>query len=264
MHFRRICCIIIECNKNDHIGDGFDMMRLDKLISTAANVSRQEARRLILSGAVSVDGRAVTQPEHKVDETRSAVTLSGSPLQYRRYRYFMLHKPAGVVTATEDRAQQTVLDLFPEELRRLNLVPAGRLDKDTTGLLLLTNDGDFVHRVISPRHHVPKVYLAETDGMPRPDAVAAFAAGLTLADGTRCLPALLEPLPEQGLCRVTVREGKYHQVKRMLAACGAPVLRLHRESIGALALDKSLKPGAFLELSEAEAQRVFLDNMPHN
>lgn len=240
------------------------MMRLDKLISTAANVSRQEARRLILSGAVSVDGRTVTQPEHKVDETRSAVTLSGSPLQYRRYRYFMLHKPAGVVTATEDRAQQTVLDLFPEELRRLDLVPAGRLDKDTTGLLLLTNDGDFVHRVISPRHQVPKVYYARTDGMPTAQDVRRFSEGLTLADGTQCLPAVLTLLPEDGACRVMIREGKYHQVKRMLAACGTPVLSLHRESIGALALDNLLKPGEFRPLTDAELEAVFTDAMPQN
>lgn len=240
------------------------MIRLDKLISNVGNVSRQEARRRILSGAVTVDGETVTQTDRKIDETTAVVTLDGVALRYRKYRYFMLHKPAGYVTATTDRAQKTVLDLFPPELRRLDLVPAGRLDKDTTGLLILTNDGDYVHRVISPRHHVPKVYFAETDGMPTEADVRRFAAGMTLADGTACLPAVLELLPEQGGCRVTIHEGKYHQVKRMLAACGTPVRTLHRESIGALALDKLLNPGAFRELTDAEIQAVFLDALPQN
>ena len=141
------------------------MMRLDKLVSAVGNVSRQEARKRILQGAVTVDGETVTQIDRKVDEN-AAVTLDGTPLRYQKYFYFMLNKPAGVLTATEDRDQETVLDLFPPELRRLRLVPAGRLDKDTTGLLLVTNDGDFVHRVISPRHHVPKVYYARTEGLP--------------------------------------------------------------------------------------------------
>ena len=239
-------------------------MRLDKLVSLAGGVSRQEARRLIASGAVAVDGETVTQPDRKVDETAAAVTRSGAPLRWQRYRYFMMDKPAGVLTATTDRDQQTVLDLLPEELRRLKLVPAGRLDKDTTGLLILTNDGDYVHRVISPRHHVRKVYYAETEGMPTEDDVRRFSAGMTLADGTVCLPALLELLPERGACRVTLREGKYHQVKRMLAACGTPVRTLRRMSIGALFLDNMLRPGGYRELTEAEAQAVFLDAEPQN
>lgn len=235
------------------------MIRLDKLVSTALNVSRQEARKRILSGAVTVDGETVTEIDRRVDEAAVSVYLDGAALTFRKYRYYMMHKPAGVLTATTDRDQKTVLDLLPEELRRLKLVPAGRLDKDTTGLLLLTNDGDYVHRVISPRHHVPKVYYAETDGMPTEADVARFAEGLTLGDGTKCLPARLQLLPEQGACRVTVREGKYHMVRRMLASCGTPVVRLHRESIGALRLDNLLIPGAFRELSNAEAQSVFLD-----
>ena len=239
------------------------MMRLDKLVSAVGNVSRQEARKRILQGAVTVDGETVTQIDRKVDEN-AAVTLDGTPLRYQKYFYFMLNKPAGVLTATEDRDQETVLDLFPPELRRLKLVPAGRLDKDTTGLLLVTNDGDFVHRVISPRHHVPKVYYARTEGLPTAQDVRRFSEGLTLADGTRCLPAQLTVLPEEGACRVMIREGKYHQVKRMLAACGTPVLSLHRESIGALALDNLLKPGQFRPLTEGEQNAVFTDAMPQN
>ena len=240
------------------------MIRLDKLVSAAGGVSRQEARKRILSGAVTVDGAVVTQIDFKIDEQRSAVAMSGSALTYRQYRYFMMDKPAGVLTATTDRDQRTVLDLLPEELRRLKLVPAGRLDKDTTGLLLLTNDGDYVHRVISPRHNVPKVYYAETDGMPNEADVRRFAEGVTLSDGTKCLPARLELLPDRAACRVTVREGKYHLVRRMLASCGTPVVTLRRLSIGSLHLDKMLKPGDFRELSDAEVQAVFLDGAPQN
>lgn len=239
-------------------------MRLDKLVSNVGNVSRQEARKRILAGAVTVDGEVVTEIDRKVDEHAALVCLDGERLTYRQFRYFMMDKPAGVLTATTDRDQKTVLDLLPEDLRRLKLVPAGRLDKDTTGLLLLTNDGDYVHRVISPRHHVPKVYYAETEGLPTEADIARFAGGLTLGDGTKCLPARLEILPEQGACRVTVREGKYHMVRRMLAACGTPVVTLRRLSIGALHLDNLLRPGGFRELSDAEVQAVFMDAMPQN
>ena len=172
-------------------------------------------------------------------------------------QYYMLHKPSGVLTATSDRSQPTVLDLFPPELQRFGLVPAGRLDKDTTGLLLITDDGDYVHRVITPKKHVPKVYFARTDGMPTSADAERFAQGVVLGDGTQCLPARLECLPEQGGCRVTVYEGKYHMVKRMLAGCGTPVLQLHRLSIGALTLDPALPPGAYRELSAEEAMLVF-------
>ena len=158
---------------------------------------------------------------------------------------------------TADRSQPTVLDLFPPELRRFGLVPAGRLDKDTTGLLLVTDDGDYVHRVITPKKHVPKVYFARTDGQPTDADAERFAQGVVLGDGTQCLPARLERLPEQGGCRVTVYEGKYHMVKRMLAGCGTPVLQLHRLSIGALTLDPALSPGAYRELSPDEAMLVF-------
>lgn len=240
------------------------MMRLDKLVANIGGVPRQEARRLIQSGAVTVDGQTVTQIDRKVDENAAAVTLSGAPLTYQKYRYFMMDKPAGVLTATTDRDQKTVLDLLPETLQRLKLVPAGRLDKDTTGLLLLTNDGDFVHRVISPRHHVPKVYFAETDGRPTEADVRRFAEGMTLSDGTHCLPARLELLPDRNACRVTIREGKYHQVKRMLAACGTPVVTLRRLSVGGLLLDKMLSPGGYRELTPEEREAVFMDKMPEN
>ena len=232
------------------------MVRLDKYLSDAGVCSRSDARKLIRAGRVTVDGAAVTRPEAKID-TDAQVAADGVPVVWAQERYYMLYKPAGVITATEDAQQETVLDLFPAELRK-GLAPAGRLDKDTTGLLLLSTDGDWIHRIISPKKLVPKVYLAGTEGTPTEEDVRRLAEGITLGDGTKCLPARLEILSE-GQCRVTVFEGKYHLVRRMLAACGKPVLTLHRASIGALSLCKSLKPGDFRPLSEAEIQAVFLN-----
>ena len=169
----------------------------------------------------------------------------------------MLHKPAGCLTATEDRRQETVLDLLPPELRRRALSPVGRLDKDTEGLLLLTNDGQLAHRLRSPKSHVDKVYYARVDGAREPGDIAAFAAGMTLGDGLECLPAGLEILsPTEAL--VTLREGKFHQVKRMLAARGKPVLYLKRLSMGRLRLDPALAPGAWRMLTEEERSALNL------
>lgn len=164
----------------------------------------------------------------------------------------MLHKPAGVLSATEDRSQPTVLDLLPPEMKRRGLFPVGRLDKDTTGLLLLTDDGPLAHGLLSPKKHVDKVYLARVDGQVDGADAAALAAGLTLGDGTVCLPAGLEPLGDGSTCLVTLQEGKYHQVKRMLAARGKPVLTLHRLRMGPLTLDEGLKPGKWRFLTPRE------------
>ena len=180
-----------------------------------------------------------------------------SPLPLRRYTYVLLHKPAGVLTATEDRRQPTVLELLPPELRRIDLAPVGRLDKDTEGLLLLTNDGELTHRLLSPRYHVDKRYLARVDGDLSPADVSAFAAGMTLPDGLVCLPAGLELLPQPCTCIVTLREGKFHQVKRMLAACGAPVLYLKRLSMGPLTLPDDLPPGAYRLLTDEEISALY-------
>ena len=177
--------------------------------------------------------------------------LDGIKIEYAKYHYYMLNKPAGVLSATDDGRQKTVLDLVTPEMRKMGLFPVGRLDKDTTGLLLLTNDGDFAHRVISPKSGIVKVYHARTE-VPVDEAdVAAFAEGLTLGDGTKCLPAGLKPLTD-GSCLVEVMEGKYHQVKRMLASRGKPVTELKRLSIGGLKLDESLLPGDFRALEQNE------------
>ena len=235
------------------------LLRVDKYLADLGVASRKELRELIRSGRVSVDGAVCRMPEQKIDPDTQAVSLDGEPLRYRSFRYFMMDKPAGVVTATEDRSQRTVLDLLPEDLRRLDLFPVGRLDKDTSGLLLLTNDGDFAHRVISPKSCVEKRYYASIDGEVKDTDIAAFAEGLTLRDGTRCLPAGLQDLGP-GRCLVTVTEGKYHQVKRMLAARGKPVTSLRRLAIGALELDESMEPGGLRELQETDLCKLFRAN----
>ncbi|MEE0416372.1 MAG: 16S rRNA pseudouridine(516) synthase, partial [Oscillospiraceae bacterium] len=180
----------------------------------------------------------------------------GHPIAYQEYHYLMLHKPAGCVTATEDRRDKTVMDYLPDNLRR-GLSPVGRLDKDTEGLLLLTNDGLLAHRLLAPRSHVDKVYYARVEGALEPADAAAFAAGMTLGDGLECLPAGLEIL-SPGECLVTLREGKFHQVKRMLAARGKPVTYLKRLSMGPLRLDPELAPGAFRMLT-AEEKKALAD-----
>ena len=230
-------------------------IRLDRLLSELGVATRSELRQIIRRGRVSVDGIGITAPEYKVDTEHSRICLDGQVLRLQRFRYFMMDKPEGVLSVTEDRRQATVLELLPPELRRLGLFPVGRLDKDTSGLLLLTNDGDFAHRVISPRSGVEKRYRAEVDGVPDESDVLAFAQGLVLADGTRCLPAKLE-ITGQSVCFVTVMEGKYHQVKRMLAARGKPVLHLRRLSVGTLELAESLGPGGIQELAQEDLCKV--------
>ncbi len=231
-------------------------LRLDKLICDMGAASRKEAKSLIRFGRVLVNGAAAA-PETKVDADKDSVTLDGAPVIYKKYRYFMLNKPIGLVTATEDKKQKTVLDLFPPELRKLELFPVGRLDKDTGGLLLITNDGDFAHRVISPKSEVWKQYYAVVEGIPDENDARAFAGGITLADGTRCLPARLELLGGSA-CHVFVMEGKYHQVRRMLASRGKPVTELRRVRIGGLPLDDDLPEGDFRELDENELCKVFI------
>lgn len=235
------------------------MERIDKLLSSTGRWSRREVKDLMRQGRVRLDGRPVSRPEEKADPASACLTVDGDRVDCSPYVYIMLHKPAGLLSATEDRDQPTVLDLLPPALRRRGLFPVGRLDKDTTGLLLLTDDGPLAHGLLSPRKHVDKVYLARVDGVVVSEDIEALAAGLTLADGTRCLPAGLKPLADGRSCLVTLREGKYHQVKRMLAARGKPVRALHRLSMGPLTLDGELKPGKwrFLTLQErTELQRL--------
>lgn len=233
------------------------MERLDKIISATGKKSRREVREMVRQGRVLVDGKPAPAADMKVDPQTAVILLDGEPLGYEKFTYVMLHKPAGVLTATEDRRQETVLDLLPPELRRRALSPVGRLDKDTEGLLLLTNDGQLAHRLLSPKSHVDKVYYARVDGALEPGDIAAFAAGMTLGDGLECLPAGLEIL-STAEALVTLREGKFHQVKRMLAARGKPVLYLKRLSMGRLRLDPALAPGAWRMLTEEERSALNL------
>lgn len=232
------------------------MERLDKLLAGTGKWSRREVKALVRQGLVRVDGRLAASAEDKLDPAAAIITVAGETVALHRFTYVMLHKPAGVLTATEDRKQPTVLDLLPPELRRIGLAPVGRLDKDTEGLLLLTNDGELAHRLLSPKYHVDKRYLARVDGELSAADAEAFARGMTLGDGLECLPAGLEVLPDR-VCIVTLREGKFHQVKRMLAARGAPVLYLKRLSMGPLTLDDSLAAGAYRLLRAEEILALY-------
>lgn len=232
------------------------MERLDKLLAGTGKWSRREVKALVRQGLVRVDGRLAASAEDKLDPAVAVVTVAGETVALHRFTYVLLHKPAGVLTATEDRKQPTVLDLLPPELRRIGLAPVGRLDKDTEGLLLLTNDGELAHRLLSPKYHVEKRYFARVDGELSAADAEAFARGMTLGDGLECLPAGLEVLPDR-VCIVTLREGKFHQVKRMLAARGAPVLYLKRLSMGPLTLDDSLAAGAYRLLRAEEILALY-------
>ena len=232
------------------------MERLDKLLAGTGKWSRREVKALVRQGLVRVDGRLPASAEDKLDPAAAIITVAGETISLCRFTYVMLHKAAGVLTATEDRKQPTVLDLLPPELRRIGLAPVGRLDKDTEGLLLLTNDGELAHRLLSPKYHVEKRYFARVDGELSAADAEAFARGMTLGDGLECLPAGLEVLPDR-VCIVTLREGKFHQVKRMLAARGAPVLYLKRLSMGPLTLDDSLAAGAYRLLRAEEISALY-------
>ena len=230
--------------------------RLDKFLSSQTALSRKEAQKAIKEKRVLLNGSVIRAVDTKVDTESDTVSLDGQPLSYQQYVYYMMDKPEGVVSATRDRAERTVLDLLPPELRRDGLFPAGRLDKDTTGLLLITDDGDYAHRMLSPKKHVQKRYIATLDREPDKSIISAFEAGIVLGDGTVCKSGQAETL---GGCRVAVAisEGKYHQVKRMFAALGYHVEALRRVQIGGLALDTGLRPGEVRVLTAEEAQKVF-------
>lgn len=232
------------------------LVRLDKIITDTGLCSRRSAKEQIKAGHVSVNGRVVTDAAEKFDPETVRISLDGEEIDSSEHIYVMLHKPAGLLSATKDPRKPTVLDLMPMEWCRRGLFPVGRLDKDTTGFLILTDDGDFAHRVISPKSRIPKLYEAEVDGTASEEDERAFAEGIVLADGTQCLPARLERLGS-GLVYVEVYEGKYHQVKRMLASRRLPVTALRRLRIGDLPLDESLQPGEYRLLTNDELNRIY-------
>ena len=231
------------------------MERLDKRLANTGKWSRKEARELIRAGRVRLDGAVCRTPEQKADET-APVTVDGAPIAASGPVYLMLNKPAGVVSSTDQPGERTVLDLLPEEYRHMGLFPAGRLDKDTEGLLLLTSDGPLAHRLLAPKSHVDKVYYVEVDGVLDEADADSVRSGVTLADGYVCLPGELELMAGKG-AYITLREGKYHQVKRMLAARGKPVTYLKRVRFGPLVLDEKLPKGGWRALTEEERQALF-------
>ena len=229
--------------------------RLDKTISSQGLWSRKDAKNLIKKGLVTVNGEVARSGDDSVDWDSDVVTVEGKTLQLAKHIYLMMNKPKGVVSATEDKQQTTVVDLVPEELLRKGLFPAGRLDKDTTGLLILTDDGDFAHDILSPKKHVQKIYLAKVDGTITDEMIDCFRTGVNVHNEYTTLPSKLtvvERHPDGDVGRVVLREGMYHQIKRMFVSFGLHVTELHRIRMGKLDLDESLEPGQCRPLTAEE------------
>ncbi len=237
------------------------MERLDKILCSQSALTRSEAGRLIRAGRVTVDGMSCRQPAQKLDPAVSAIAVDGKPLGYAEYVYWMLNKPAGILCVSRDPKAPTVVDLLPQEARRRGLFPAGRLDKDTHGLVLITDDGDFAHNLLSPRHHVPKTYHAVLDKPLTTRAAQQFRDGPILEDGTKCLPAQVRVLEEgeNPLVEVVIYEGKFHQIKRMFAAVGCHVEWLKRVAMGGLQLDENLSEGDSRLLTEEEKNSILTE-----
>ncbi len=214
------------------------------------------AKTQIHRGKVTLDGEIVRDPSKIFDAETGKVTYKGEPVSYRKYLYILMNKPKGCLSATEDKRKETVLDLIPENMKRNGLFPVGRLDKDTTGLLIITDDGDFAHKCISPSKNISKTYIATLDGELKEDMIDVFEKGVTLADGTLCKPAKLTIL-DKNIAELTIYEGKYHQIKRMFGTLGLGVNELNRKSIGALELPKDLKQGDCTILSEEDLALIY-------
>ena len=230
------------------------MERIDKIISEHTYYSRKEIKKLISQKAVYVNGEEVKRPECKFDETTISITINGEEIEIRKHIYLLLNKPKGYVSATENKTDKTVLDLVPVEYKYRDLFPAGRLDKDTTGLMLITDDGEFAHNILSPRKHVQKEYEVVLDIPVTEAMVVGFKDGINLNDG-ECKTAYLEITGEYS-AKVTITEGRYHQIKRMFGCFGAKVVELNRIRIGNLYLPKELALGEVKEATDAELQKI--------
>lgn len=232
-------------------------MRIDKLLANMGYGSRKDVKILLKQGVVHIDDQPVKDAKRQVNLEAERVTVLGEVVEYRPFVYLMMNKPVGVISATEDKVESTVIELIDPAYAHYELFPVGRLDKDTTGLLLITNDGAFNHALMSPRKHVDKVYIADIDGEMTVEDIRTFAEGVELEDGYTTKPSRLEVLSQTGgksVIRLTLSEGKYHQVKRMVAAVGKHVARLERVQIGHLELDPSLQAGEYRELTEVEIE----------
>lgn len=230
------------------------LQRLDKVLGNLGYGSRKEIKALVKQGRVSVDGIEAKDSGMQLNPETSIVEVDGLKINYRRYIYMMMNKPQGVISATFDKRHKTVVDLLPEDYAKFDLFPAGRLDIDTEGLILLTNDGQLAHEILSPRKHVPKTYFARISGLVNDEDKNSFKEGIALDDGYKCLPADLEIINASAISeiRLTIFEGKFHQVKRMFEAVGKEVVYLKRLSMGGLSLDPKLEPGQVRELSADE------------
>ncbi|MBN6188171.1 rRNA pseudouridine synthase [Aneurinibacillus sp. BA2021] len=231
-------------------------MRLDKLLANMGYGSRKEIKKLCKDGAVKVDGKLIKDSSVHIDPYEQEVEILGEVVQYREFVYLMMNKPQGVISATEDAVEETVVDLLDAQFFVFDVFPVGRLDKDTEGLLLLTNDGKLAHELLSPKKHVPKRYFAQIQGRVTEADGEAFRKGVTLDDGYKTLPAELTILTQGDISEIelVIYEGKYHQVKRMFEAVGKKVTYLKRIAMGALQLDEDLEPGEYRELAEEEVE----------
>ncbi len=238
------------------------MDRIDKILVSQGIGSRREVQKRIKSGEVTVNGEIIRKPEFKANAENDEIAVLGKVLNYSEHIYIMMNKPAGVVSASQDNHDKTVIDILPDEYKRKGLFPAGRLDKDTEGLLIITDDGDFAHRMLSPKKHVDKQYIAQLDGEITEKTIQNFKQGIIFADGTKCLPAKLEIYnndKKTGL--VTICEGKFHQVKKMFISCGLNVVHLQRISIGGLYLDGNLPIGGCKLLTNLDKKLIFVGNL---
>lgn len=231
------------------------LIRLDKYISDAAQVSRQDAKKYLSKGSVAVDGKVVKKGDVKISDENS-VTLNGKLLTYRQFVYIMLNKPKGVVSATEDKNDVTVLDLVKKDYPKRNLFPAGRLDKTSTGFVLLTDDGEFAHDILAPKKHVSKEYIVTLDASITDEIIEKFNSGVTLADGTLLKSAVLEKTDTPCVVKVVLKQGVYHQIKRMFGVFDIGVNELHRSHIGGVKLDDNLAGGEYRELTQEELSKI--------
>ncbi len=233
--------------------------RLDKYIASNTTYSRSDCRKLIYTGRVTVNGSSNVKIDTKINTETDVVLLDSEKINYKKYVYFLLYKPKGVLSACNDKNKKTVVDLLLDKDKIKDVFPVGRLDKDTTGLLILTNDGETAHKIISPKSKIFKTYIALLDGNITEEHIKLFADGVTLVDGTVCKPAVLEKIGEKKV-KIIITEGKYHQIKRMFGVIGLAVEELHRESIGKLTIPKNLKIGEYCEISFSDVKNsVFVD-----
>lgn len=231
--------------------------RIDKLLAGASSLSRKDVKEMVHRKRITLNGETVTDAGQKIDISSDTVCVDGTPIILKKHIYLMLNKPAGIVSASNSKSEKTVVDLVPADLRRNGLFPAGRLDKDTTGFVLITNDGAFAHRILSPKNHIEKTYIATLQDQIGDSEIAVLEKGLTLRDGTQFLPADIEIISDDARqVQIKICEGKYHQIKRMFSAVGNRVTALCRTHMGALELDSALPPGACREISQNELEQM--------